>query len=140
MNNRAICVSLLAVVLVFQLSGVSRFVYVWLDLAPDCPVVGKKEGPSCCEDTDQAREQMAAHCGVLPSTADEPSSGTSRSGDNEEDCPTCRMYAVINTILLAHAEPPVVIESLPDRTDELQFTVSVPDLYDSSQPRAPPHI
>ncbi len=131
---------LLAAVLALHASDASRFVYVWFDLAPDCPVVGRNDVPTACHSNLQ---DPPAICHSKANThPDAPAAPDHAPSDQErndpENCPTCRMLAVVQTFTASSAAETLTLDVAIDRPHILTDQPRIADTALSSRPRAPP--
>ena len=127
---------LLAMMIAVQASDILRFVYVWLELAPDCPVVGRDHSSDCGIGI---AKPITSQVVYQESRSDQPRKSSIPSpNDKSEECPTCHMLAVIETFT-----PPVTqtVLSHPTRITPLcRLRHANPVIYviQTFRSRAPP--
>ncbi len=135
MRRRVLYLSL-ALALLFQVSDLSRIVYVTLDLAPDCPVVGQKTQitSACCDD----KPDIAVAFAHEAADRNTPTGESPR--ERSEKCPTCRMLATAHTFATIELPTPVLI-AVETGLEQVQAS-RLPHLISLTfgHARAPPHL
>lgn len=130
-----ICIPLLAVFAI-QATDLNRWVYLYFQLAPNCPVLGvaaanrshcnASNAPVSCEQDLKTSDNQPAEQRPTPFTP--------------EDCPTCHMFAAARQII--DLQPDVQIHRDPGECLQRSANLGLP-WFDSTQPhraRAPPII
>lgn len=92
-HSRIVC-AVVVIAVAFQTSDLTRFVYTWFGLAPDCPVVGVEShsGTTSCHASQRCHGTAADESSTpQQERSEEPS-------DDERRCRTCQMFATAHTV------------------------------------------
>ena len=135
-RSRSFCV-LLAAAFAFQVSDLSRLVYVRFNLAPTCPVVGEaaQKRTSCCPEPQRTHTVVEDDGACHTDDPQAPSQPVS-----PDDCSTCRMLAVAHQIGEIPVPEAALFDNLSGYEPILQTSLPRALSDKSNQARAPPGV
>lgn len=137
---RAVQIIVIAAVFL-QFSDLTRYLYVGLGVAPDCPVVGQTTAGDCCPSPDLAAASALSPSivGVTGDAEEPPCHASPPSKKRPDECTTCKKLAIASKFIDLGL-PSVKSVDSPDRfsTGPSQSRLSHLDLHSPRASRAPP--
>ncbi len=117
--------------LTLHFAYLTRFTYLGLDAAPDCPVMGVMSDKSCCPTRDPNPDALL---GCSKRQNDQAPSNTPKS----EDCPTCQKFTVFSKVVCAQHGPTQFVLSLAGSVTFDQALLIYIQTPSTAEARGPP--